>query len=158
MLRLATALLLLAACGDETTTATVRLKNDFANPAAPAQPPWTVCRAWYNGATFDKVLLGETSAPRQVAAGLGPVLMVGAWNDPACAPAHCLPLATKTDEETLPGQERTIALVMTNHQGPCPPQGVQPIPEALYLKVLALWPELGFKPYAERAQNPQCVK
>jgi hypothetical protein len=148
-----------SACGgDEEKTATVSLKNDFNNPTAPAQPPWTVCHAWYNGTLFDKILLGATSAPQKVTAGLGPIYLIGSWNDPDCNPAHCLPLATKTDEETVPGQQRTIALVMTNHQGPCPPEGVQPIPEALYNKVLALWPEYQLKPYADRTKNPQCVK
>ncbi len=146
------------ACGGDDAPALVSLKNDFNNPAAPAQPPWTICHASYGGVVFDKVLLGQTSAARSVPAGLAPVLMVGAWADPDCKPERCLPLATKIDEETLPGQQRTITLTMTNHQGPCPPEGVAPIPEARYEQIRALWPEYGFKPYADRAQNPQCVK
>ena len=146
--------LLLAACGGEDPrTATVSLRNDFG-----ATPPWTVCQAWYNGVAFDRVPPGATSAPREVQAGLGPVYLVGAWADPDCRPEHCLPLATRNDEEVVPGQQRTISLTMQNHQGPCPPEGVAPIPEALYGKVLALWPQYGFRPYAERTTNPQCVK
>ena len=94
------------ACGGDDAPALVSLKNDFNNPAAPAQPPWTICHASYGGVVFDKVLLGQTSAARSVPAGLAPVLMVGAWADPDCKPERCLPLATKIDEETLPGQQR----------------------------------------------------
>jgi hypothetical protein len=37
-----------------------------------------------------------------------------------------------------------------------PPEGVAPIPQAQYDRIRELWPELGFKPYAERTENTQC--
>jgi hypothetical protein len=83
--------------------------------------------------------------------------MVAAWNDPACDPAHSLPIATKTKEEVVGGQSRTIAVGITNHQGACPPEGVPPIPQEQYDRIVQLWPEYGFKPYAARWQNAQCA-
>jgi hypothetical protein len=46
---------------------------------------------------------------------------------------------------------------MANHQGPCPPEGVAPIPEAVYDRIIALWPEFNFLPYAQRTQNTECL-
>ncbi len=83
--------------------------------------------------------------------------MVAAWGDPTCSSAKSLPIASKNKEEVVGGQTRTIAIGMSNHQGPCPPEGVAPIPEELYNRILQLWPEYGFKPYADRAQNIQCA-
>lgn len=142
---------------DEAGSATVQLKNDFNNPNISGfQPPWTICRSSYQGVQFGKLEIGSTSEAKEVPAGLDYVLMVAAWDDPACDPAHSLPIATKVKEEVVGGQTRTISIGMTNHQGPCPPEGVQPIPEEQYKRILNLWPEYGFKPYAERATNPQC--
>ena len=92
-------------------------------------------------------------------AGLDYVLMVCAWEDPSCAAEHCLPIASKNEEETIAGQERTIVINVPNHQGPCPPEalGIPPVPQDLYDQILDLWPEYGFKPYAERTENPQCL-
>ena len=143
--------------GGSEEQAFVSIKNDFNNPEASFQPPWTICHAWYGGTTFDTILLGETSAEKTVTAGLGYVYMVAAWGDPTCAPENCLPIASKNEEETVPDQHRTITIGMTNHQGPCPPEGVAPIPEAAYNKILELWPAYGFKSYAERTQNTQCL-
>ena len=55
------------------------------------------------------------------------------------------------------GQHETITMEMANHQGPCPPEGVAPIPEAVYDRIIALWPEFNFQPYATRAQNTECL-
>jgi hypothetical protein len=69
-----------------------------------------------------------------------------------------LPLASRQEEEVVPGQVRTIALNAPNHQGPCPPEGIEPIPESLYDRILELWPEYGFEPYASRTENAQCAE
>lgn len=153
--------LLLAALGcgseaEETERATIQLKNDFDNPDMAYQPPWTICESSYLGVEFGKLELGETSDPQTVPPGLDYVLIVGAWDDPTCAPEHCLPLASKDEEEVVDGQTRTIALSMPNHQGPCPPEGIEPIPEAQYERIRELWPAYGFAPYAERTENAQC--
>jgi len=157
---LATAALLAGApagCVEDEGSALVRIQNDFNNPTLERRPPWTICRSSYLGADFGRIGLGETSAEREVAPGLDYVLMVAAWDDPTCAPENCLPIASRNEEEVVDGQTRTIAINAPNHQGPCPPEGVAPIPEAVYNRILALWPEFGFKPYADRTQNPQCL-
>lgn len=147
---------LLAACGSTTPTATVSIKNDFNNPALQGQPPWTFCKVSYLGADFGQIALGATSPAKTVTPGLDYVLMVAAFNDATCSVAHSLPIATANQEEVVDGQTRTIAINLPNHQGPCPPQGVPPIPQAQYDRILKLWPELNFQPYATRDQNPQC--
>lgn len=150
--------LLLAGCvGDDPGSAQVQLQNDFDNPAAPFQPPWTICESSYVGVDFGKVGLGETSVAHTVTPGLDYVLMVAAWDDPTCAPENCLPLVSAAEEEVVDGQVRTIALSLANHQGACPPTGVAPMPEAEYDRILALWPSYGFKTYAERTLNTQCL-
>lgn len=154
---LATALVFNGCGGDGTGTAVVAIDNDFDNPALARQPPWTICEASYLGVDFGRIARGETSAERELSPGLDYVLMVAAWNDPSCDPAHCLPLASKQEEEVVDGQRRTIAINLANHQGPCPPEGVPPLPEAQYQRILERWPAFGFKPYAERSQNPQCL-
>jgi hypothetical protein len=142
---------------EENVTAQVSIKNDFNNQAMSYQPPWTICEVSYLGASFGKLGTGEVSSPQTVKPGLDYVLMVAAWEDPTCAPENCLPIASKNEEEVVDGQTRTIAINMPNHQGPCPPTGVPPIPEAQYARILTLWPAYAFKPYAERTMNPQCV-
>ncbi len=137
--------------------ALVRLHNDFDNPDTPFQPPWTICESSYLGVEFGHVDIGEQSEELAVAPGLDVVLMVAAWEDPTCAPENCLPIASRNEEEVVDGQTRTIALNMPNHQGPCPPEGVPPIPEETYERIRALWPEYGFLPYARRAENPECL-
>ena len=136
--------------------ATVRIKNDFNNPSLDRRPPWIICKCSYRGVDFGKILLGDSSDVHEVDPGLDYVLMVASWDDTACSTQHCLPIASKIEEEVVEGQTRTITLNAPNHQGPCPPEGVPPIPEALYNRILELWPEYGFMPYAERTQNPQC--
>jgi hypothetical protein len=154
---LASSLSILAvSCEEEEGTARVSIKNDFNNPDIEKKPPWTICEASYLGAEFGKIAIDETSAEEEVAPGLDYVLMVAAWDDPDCAPEHCLPIASKNEEEVVGGQTRTVAINVPNHQGPCPPEGVAPIPEELYNRILALWPEFGFKPYAQRTENTQC--
>ncbi|MDD5222640.1 MAG: hypothetical protein PHE84_01505 [bacterium] len=143
-------------CGSDKGSATVSIKNDFNNASMAYQPPWTICESSYLGVQFGKILLGETSAEQKVTPGLDYVLMVASWNDTTCAKEHCLPLATKAEEEVVDGQTRTIAINMANHQGPCPPTGVEPIPEAQYDRILALWPAYDFKSYPERITNTQC--
>jgi hypothetical protein len=143
--------------GDSTKQAFASIKNDFNNPSMAYQPPWTICQSSYLGVEFGPIGTGATSAEKPVAPGLDNVLMVAAWNDPTCAPATCLPLASKHEEEIVDGQHRSIAINMANHQGPCPPEGTAPIPQALYDRILALWPSYGFLPYAERTSNPQCA-
>jgi hypothetical protein len=138
-------------------TAFVSIDNDFDNPANTFNPPWTICKASYMGVQFDTIAIGATSPEKQVAPGLDNVLMVAAWKAPDCNPAHALPIASRLEEEVVDGQHRTIAINLQNHQGACPPTGVAPIPQALYDRILALWPEYGFKPYAEKALNTQCV-
>jgi len=145
-------------CGTGDDVAHVSIKNDFNNPAVPSQPPWTICKSSYHGVEFGKVAIGATSAEQQVTPGLDYVLMVAAWSDPSCDPAHLLPIASKSEEEVVPGQHRTIVIGLGSHQGPCPPEGVAPMPAQLYERILALWPEYSFKPYVDRAQNPQCKK
>ncbi len=151
-------LLPLAGCSEDeaASPARVRLHDDFDNATFERVPLWTICESSYLGVEFGFIPRGETSAVEEVEPGLDYVLMVAAWDDPDCAPEHCLPLASKQEEEVVAGQERTISLNLPNHQGPCPPEGVAPIPEAQYERIRALWPAYGFRPYAERAQNPQC--
>lgn len=147
----------LTACGEDSDEpATVRLHNDFDNPEMSFQPPWTICDASYRGVEFGGVQQGEVSDAKEVEPGLDYVLMVAAWNDPDCNAENCLPLASKEEEEVVAGQERTISISLPNHQGPCPPEGVAPIPEATYERIRSLYPEYGFEPYADRTQNPQC--
>lgn len=150
----------LAACGSESKDpATVSIENDFDNPDFPRQPLWHICKAHYRGTEFENIALGQTSGPQEAAAGLDYVLMVCAWDDPTCAAETVLPIASKNEEETIAGQERTIVLDVNNHQGPCPPDipEIQPIPEDLYNRILELWPEYDFKPYDQRTENPQCL-
>jgi hypothetical protein len=154
---LVAALLLLGCGSDSVKQARVQLKNDFNNPEMAYQPPWTICESSYLDVEFGKLGIGETSAEKDVPPGLGYVLMVAAWDDPTCAPENCLPIASKNEEEVVDGQGRTISVNMANHQGPCPPEGVQPIPEAQYNRIAELWPEYGFKPYADRTQNTECL-
>jgi hypothetical protein len=157
----AVALGCLMACSssdDSSTAATVRINNDFNDPAITTfQPPWTICKSSYQGVEFGKIEIGKTSDPHDVPAGLDYVLMVAAWNDPTCSADKSLPIATKNKEEVVSGQTRTIAVAMSNHQGPCPPEGVPPIPEEQYNRILQLWPEYSFKAYADRALNTQCA-
>lgn len=146
-------------CGsDSEDPAKVRIENDFDNTTFERQPPWTICDASYGGAFWTDIGIGETSEPAEATPGLDHVLMVAAWEDPTCAPEHCLPLASKNEEETIAGQERTIVINVPNHQGPCPPEalGIEGIPQDLYDRILELWPDYGFLPYAQRRQNPQC--
>jgi hypothetical protein len=152
--------LLTVACteDDGAGSALVRIKNDFDNPEMSFNPPWTICNSSYLGVDFGKMAIGATSAAHQVAPGLDYVLMVAAWDDAACSPEHCLPIASASEEEVVDGQERTIAINLATHQGPCPPEGVEPMPEVAYDRILALWPAYGFEPYADRTQNPQCVQ
>ncbi len=136
----------------------VRIRNDFSDPAVTGfQPPWTVCRSSYRGVSFDGIAIGDTSAEGAVSAGLDRVLMVAAWNDPSCSPLHALPIASAQEEEVVPGQHRTITIGRSSHQGPCPPEGVAPMSREVYDRILALWPEYAFRPYDQRAENPQCL-
>jgi len=145
-------------CGtEEDGSGRVQLKNDFDNPEMTFQPPWTICESSYGGVEFGKIETGATSAEHEVPAGLDYVLMVAAWDDPTCAPENCLPIASKNEEEVVDGQTRTIAINLPNHQGPGPPEGVAPIPQELYDRILALWPEFDFEPYAQRTENTQCL-
>ncbi|MCX7726245.1 MAG: hypothetical protein N2053_05300 [Chitinispirillaceae bacterium] len=136
--------------------ATVRIKNDFNNPTLERRPPWTICKCNYRGVEFGKILLGDSSEAKEVEPGIDYVLMVLAWNDTACSTHNCLPVASKVEEEVVAGQSRTISINAPNHQGPCPPEGIQPIPEELYNRICKLYPEYGFKSYSERTLNPQC--
>ncbi|MBK8480042.1 MAG: hypothetical protein IPL40_02535 [Proteobacteria bacterium] len=157
-LALALAAALLPSCGAEGPySAFVALDNDFDNVALAAQPPWTICEASFLGVDFGRIGRGETSTEREVVPGLDYVLMVAAWNDPSCSKAHSLPLVSKREEEVVDGQRRTIAINLANHQGPCPPEGIAPLAEAQYERVLERWPAFEFKPYAQRAQNSQCL-
>jgi hypothetical protein len=149
---------LLPSCGEDEGSASVRIKNDFDNPETVDPPPWTICESSYRGVSFGKIPIGETSAELEVAPGLDNVLMVAAWDDPDCNPENCLPIATRNEEEVVDGQSRTIAVNKPNHQGPCPPEGIQPIPRELYDRILALWPGYGFKPYDQRTENAECVE
>lgn len=150
----------LAACDSENASAGVaaaQIENDFDNPESTGgQAPWTICRSSFQTADFGKILPGVTSDVRYVAAGEDYVLMVASWNDPNCAPAHSLPIASANLEAVEPGTLRTIVIGMSNHQGPCPPQGVAGISEEQYERILKLWPEFNFKPFADRALNSQC--
>ena len=149
-----------AACsssGDSSDVAYVRIQNDFNDPQFSYNPPWTICRSSYLGEQFGAIAIGSTSAEQQVKPGLDNVLMVAAWDDPTCAAAHSMPIASANEEEVVSGQHRTITISMPAHQGPCPPEGVAPMPETLYDRIVALWPEYGFLPYAQRTQNPQCL-
>ncbi len=149
-----------AACSSSdngSEVAHVQLKNDFNNPQIKGfQPPWTICKSSFQGVEFGKIESGMSSDAREVPAGLDYVLMVAAWDDPTCDPARSLPIASKVKEEVVSGQTRTIAVGMTNHQGPCPPEGVPPIPQEQYDRILKLWPEYDFKSYADRTHNAQC--
>jgi hypothetical protein len=146
-------------CGsDEKDVAYATIKNDFNNPEMSFQPPWTICRSSYLGVDFGPIPLDQSSVEKEVKPGLDNVLMVAAWGDPTCAAANALPLASKNEEEIVPDQHRTIALNLANHQGSCPPEGVAPIPQTLYDRILALWPEFGFLPYDQRTQNTECLK
>ena len=154
--------LLVIGCGDgggddETDNATVSLRNDFENPEFDRMPPWTICEAHYGGAEFGTIGLGETSEPQEVSPGLDYVYMVAAWDDPSCTPENCLPIASRQEEEVVPGRTRTIAINVANHQGPGPPENVEPIPQTLYERILELWPEYGFLPYEQRTENPECL-
>ena len=151
--------LVLAGCGssDDASPALVKIQNDFNNPQMSFQPPWTICRSSYLGVDFGEIGIGATSPEKEVTPGLDYVLMVAAWDDPSCAPASSLPIASMNEEEMVDGQSRTIAINLANHQGSCPPEGGEPIPEAQYDRILQLWPEFGFKPYAERTQNTECL-
>ncbi len=122
------------------TSAVVRIKNDFNNEEMERKPPWTICECSYRDVEFGRVLLGETSDAREVEPGLDYVLMVVAWNAPACSTHNCLPVASSNEEEIVDGQTRTIAINAPNHQGPCPPEGIEPIPHDLYERIRAIWP------------------
>jgi hypothetical protein len=148
--------LLAVGCSDEGEAAWVAIHNDFDNPEMDFNPPWTICESFYGGAELGQIAIGETSEELEVTPGLENVLMVAAWDDPSCAAEHCLPIASSSEEEVVPGQHRVIDINMPNHQGPCPPEGVEPIPQALYDQILELWPDYGFEPYDSRAENPQC--
>ncbi len=140
----------------ENQTAIVRLKNDFNNKSLDRRPPWIIAESSYMGKQFGKILLGDSREAIEVEPGLDYILMVGCWDDTSCSTHNCLPLASKIEEEVSAGQRRTIYLNAPNHQGPCPPEGVEPIPEELYNRILELWPQYQFRPYSERKLNPQC--
>jgi hypothetical protein len=145
-------------CGRDPEPAVVRIKNNFNDTTTEKRtPPWTICKCSYRDVEFGKILLGDTSAAHEVEAGLDYVLMVASWDDTACSTSNCLPIASKVEEEVVEGQTRVISIQASNHQGPCPPTaGIETIPEALYNRILALWPEYGFETYANRALNPEC--
>lgn len=152
----AAALLLALGCAesdDDTALAKVQLKNGFADPAL-----WTICESSYLGASFGPIPMGQQSKAKGVKPGIDYVLMVAAWDDPECKPENMLPIASKNEEEVVDGQTRTIMVTKENHQGPCPPsEGIQPIPQALYDRILELWPDYGFQPYETRTQNTECL-
>lgn len=137
-------------------TATASIKNDFNNPEISYNPPWTICESSYMGVDFGKIEVGETSDAKNVAPGIDHVLMVAAWDDPTCNPSNCLPISTRNLEEIVDGQTRVIAINMPNHQGACPPEGVAPIPQEQYDRILDLWPNYGFLPYDQRTENVEC--
>jgi len=145
-------------CAEDEGSALVRIENDFDNPDLPFQPPWTICKSSYLGVEFGEIGWGATSDEQEVAPGLDYVLMVAAWNDPTCQPENCLPIASKEEQEVVDGQTRTIVISLPTHQGPCPPEGTPPIPEAQYERIRTLWPTYAFQPYADGAQNPQCLE
>ena len=142
---------------DEDAVAYVSIFNDFNNEEMDYQPQWTICESSYLGVEFGGIDLDATSAEEEVEPGMDYVLMVAAWADPTCAPENCLPIASKNEEEVVDGQTRTIDINLANHQGPCPPEGVQPIPQAQYDRILELWPDYDFKAYDERTENTQCL-
>ena len=147
-----------AGCGEEDeATAYVRIHNDFNNPEMAFQPPWTICESAYMGVDFGEISLDASSMELEVPAGLDYVLMVAAWDDPDCNPENCLPIASRNEEETVDGQTRIISINLPNHQGPSPPEGIEPIPEELYNRILDRWPEYNFEPYADRTENTQCL-
>ncbi len=148
-----------AGCGgDSEDLAYVILHNDFDNPEMEFNPPWTVCQSSYMGVQFGEIQIGEKSVELEVPPGVDNVLMVLAWDDPDCNPENCLPVASRNEEEVVVDQERTISINMPNHQGPCPPEGVQPIPEELYNRILEMYPEYEFLPYDRRTENTQCAE
>jgi len=133
------------------------IKNDFNNPAMAYQPPWTICRSSYMGVDFGTIAIGDTSPEKQVKAGLDYVMLVGGHGAiPTCSP-NLLALATSTEQEIVPGQHETIAMNMATHQGPCPARGSPPSPRQFTNRILALWPEFNFQPYATRTQNTECL-
>jgi hypothetical protein len=144
--------------GSEPDIAYASIKNDFNNPEMAKKPQWTLCRSSYLGVDFGRVDLDATSAEAAVPAGFDHVLMAAAWEDPTCTAVKMLPIASKNEEEILPGQHRTLSINVANHQGPCPPEGVAPVPQVLYDRIVALWPDLGFLTYEQRRQNPQCLR
>jgi len=148
-----------AGCGSEDQgVAYASIKNDFNNPQMSFQPPWTICESSYLGQDFGPIPLDATTAEKLIKPGLDYVLMVASWNDPACGPNTILPIASANEEEIVSGQHRTIAINLANHQGACPPEGVAPIPEVLYDRIRALWPQYTFQPYDQRTQNTQCLQ
>jgi len=159
MLVVAMATVSLMGCSEEDEgSAFVSIKNDFNNAAMDFQPPWTICESSYLDQEFGKIGTGETSQEEEVIPGLDYVLMVAAWDDPTCSPENCLPIASKNEEEVVDGQTRTISINLPNHQGPCPPEGVAPIPQEQYERIVELWPQYGFKPYDQRTENTQCAE
>ena len=145
-------------CGevDEEVPATVTIVNDFDNPEAAAQPPWTLCQVRYLGQDFGTIGLGEQSEPMEVEPGLGYVLMIASFGDPSCPEETALPLASRGEEEVVPGQARTITIGLPSHAGPCPPEGVPPMDEAAYEQIRQAWPDQGFEPYERRTENAGC--
>jgi hypothetical protein len=163
MISTATGILLLSCTSNgpqQQTTSTVRIKNDFNNDSlfqlTGRKPPWTIARCNYRGVEFGKIHLGETSDAQEVEPGLDYVLIVGCYDDTSCSTQNCLPIASKIEEEVVPGQTRTIALNFPNHWGPCPPLGVDSIPSILYNRIRDLYPEFGFMPDSLRRHNLQC--
>jgi hypothetical protein len=147
------------ACGNSSISsdkATAAIFNDFNSTAFDFSPPWTICQSYYLGTQFGEIALGATSAKKTVDAGSDYVLMVAAWADPTCNPVNCVPIASADPQEIDPGQVETITMDVNDHQGPCPPEGVEPIPEAQYNRIAALWPSYNFYPYAQRAQAKAC--
>ncbi|HJL42046.1 MAG TPA: hypothetical protein RMG48_12155 [Myxococcales bacterium LLY-WYZ-16_1] len=144
------------ACGGE-DAAVASIRNGFDDPSADRQPPWTFCETRYNGVDFGRIAFGAESEAREVQPGFDFVLMVASFGDPGCPMATVLPLASRVREETVAGQRRTITIDLPNHQGPCPPMGIQPLPEETYERIRSLWPEFEFEPYASRADNGGCA-
>jgi|WetSurMetagenome_2_1015567.scaffolds.fasta_scaffold00334_12 hypothetical protein len=151
-----TAMLAFSCSPTSPKNATVRIKNYFNNPDNAYNPPWTIMKCSYRGVDFGKIAIGDSSEAKEVEPGLDYVLMVAAWDDTSGTASNCLPIASKIEEEVVDGQTRTIVIQLSNHQGPCPPEGVTPIPETAYDRILTLWPEYAFHSYADRALNPQC--
>jgi len=147
----------IAGCDPDGGSALVRIENDFDNTTFSFNPPWTICESSYLGHDFGRIAYGAISEEQEIEPGLDHVLMVAAWNDPSCAPENSLPIASREEEEVVSGQQRTISINLPNHQGACPPEGTAPIPESLYNRILQKWPSYGFKPYAERTENAQCL-